>query len=193
MAWTDFLDRVCYELFSNYPLAVTSANRGGAIRSMVLMLRHAYDTEFFVLSHDYSAGRSSYSLRQWPSEEGADINVDTPDIAVKVLTCGVPIPRHGSLFGWLGRDRVTALVATYAKHTPASPEPYWTMLPLAGTPEAQWPPFRDESNFGHWFWKHHRAGKVSSLDSLVAATPGTVFWAVRRRSWARTAAPLRAM
>jgi hypothetical protein len=177
MAWTDFLDRLCYELFSNYPLAVSAVNRGGTVRSMVLMLRYACDTEFFVLSHNRAEGRSSYSLRLWPSEEGADVNAEMPDIAVQVLTCGVPIPRHGSLFGWLAGDRVTALVAFYAKSTPASLEPYWKVLPFAGIPEAQWPPFTDELDLGQWFWKHHRAGKVSSLGSLIAVNPETVFWA----------------
>lgn len=176
-AWIDSLDRTCYELFSKYPLAVTTVKRGCAIRSIVLMLGHAYgNNEFFELSHNYSAGRSFYSLRKWRSDESASIEVDTPDIAVRVLTCGVPIPRHGSLFGWVDGDRVAALVATYARHEAASPEPYWTMLPLAGSRETQWPPFRDEADFGHWFWKHHRAGKIRSLESLVAATPGTVFW-----------------
>jgi hypothetical protein len=77
--------------------------------------------------------------------------------------------------GWTGLGHVTALVAIYAKYTPAS-EPYWAVMPLAGIPEAQWPPFTDEPDFGKWFWKHYRAGNINSLGSLIAATPGAVFW-----------------
>ena len=180
MACVDFLDRECYDLFSSYPLAVSSVNNKGTIQSMILMLRHGYNTEFYVLSRDYVAGQSSYSLRRWPQEEAPDIGAgepDLPDVAVKVLTWGVPIPRHGSFLGWVGLGRVTALVAIYAKCGPASPDPYWTVMPLAGVPEAQWPPFMEEPDFGKWFWKHYRAGSINSLRSLIAAAPGVVFWA----------------
>src|SRR5215472_4234822 len=123
MTSTCFPDRACYELFSDYPLAVSSYNPDETTRSMILMLRECYHTEFFVLSHSYTDGQSSYSLRPWPPEYGADAEADAaglPDNAVKVLTRGVPIPRHGSLLGWTGPGHVTALIAVYAKCTPAS-------------------------------------------------------------------------
>jgi hypothetical protein len=180
MASVDFLGRECHELFSSYPLAVSPVNRSGTLQSMIVMLRESGSTEFFVLYRDYNGDQSFYSLFPWPSEMGADIEtgqLDPPDVAVKVLTWGIPIPRHGSLWGWTGPGHVAALVAVYAKCAPASPEPYWTVMPLAGSPEAQWPPFTGEHDFGEWFWKHHRAGNISSLRSLIAATTDAVFWA----------------
>lgn len=180
MACVDFLGQECYKLFSSYPLAVSPVNHSGTVQSMILMLREGCDTEFFVLSRDYNGGQSSYSLFPWPSEMEPDIGMgklDPPDAAVKVLTWGIPVPRHGSLWGWTELGQVAALVAIYAKCAPASPKPYWTVMPLAGSPEAQWPPFTEGPDFGQWFWKHHRAGNISSLRSLIAATADTVFWA----------------
>lgn len=59
-----------------------------------------------------------------------------PDVVVDAVTHGVPFPQDGSLFGWTHGDGVTALVAVYASYTPASPEPSWAAMPLAGIPEA---------------------------------------------------------
>jgi hypothetical protein len=183
MACIDFFDRACYDLFARYPAAATLVNHHATIRSMTLMLRDGHYTEFFVLSHDCAEGQSSYTLRPWPLEQRSAIEADAsnmPGIAMKVLTLGVPIPRHGSLFGWTTLGRVTALIAIYSKYRPTSPEPYWAVMPLVGTPKEQWPPFTGEPDFGKWFWKHHKAGSISPIGSLIAATRGAVFWADTR-------------
>src|SRR5215471_17103348 len=54
--------------------------------------------------------------------------------------------------------------------------PVWSVMPLVGTPESQWPPFSIERFFGRWFWKDYQAGNIVLLDSLIAANPGIVFW-----------------
>jgi hypothetical protein len=151
---------------------------------MVLMLHSGDDVGFFVLSRDYSEGMPVYSLRPWHANGIVDIEADdggairtVPDILVNAVTRGVPIPRHGSMFGWRCGNPVTALVAVYAKYTPSCPEPCWTVMPLVGIPEAQWPPFTGECLLGHWFWEHYRAGSIVSLGGLIAETPDTVFWA----------------
>ena len=77
-------------------------------------------------------------------------------MVVNALTSGVPLPQDGSLFGWTHGGAVTALVAVYTQYTPTSPVPVWTIMPLAGVPEPQWPPFTDERLFGPWFWEHFR-------------------------------------
>jgi hypothetical protein len=146
---------------------------------MVLTFRDGYDVKFFVLSHDYGEEQPFYSLRAWPAREAAHIEIHAPDVpgvAVKAVTRGVPLPRHGSLFGWARENDVTALVAFYAKYSPRSPDPYWAMMPRADIPEALWPPFTGERFFGSWFWDYYRDGSISSLDELIAGTPGTVFW-----------------
>ena len=50
-------------------------------------------------------------------------------------------------------------------------------MPRAGIPETQWPRFAEEPLLGPWFWEHYRARRLLSLDSLIAANPGVVFWA----------------
>jgi hypothetical protein len=147
---------------------------------MVLMLRDGNDAKFFVLSHDCGEDQPFYSLRPWPAGDAANIEThasDVPGVVVKAVTRGVPIPRHGSLLGWARGNDITALIAFYAKYSLASPDPYWSTMPLADIPEALWPPFTDERFFGCWFWEYYRAGSISSLDDLIAGTPGTVFWA----------------
>ena len=180
MISTSSLYGVCHELFAGYPLAANSVNPSGTIRSMVLMLQDGDDSEFFVLSHNCDEGRPFYSIYPWRSEGivdiGADNSATVPDMVGDALTCGVPIPRHGSLFGWACEDAVTALVVVYAKYTTVSPKPSWAVMPLAGVEEAQWPPFTGERLFGHWFWEHYRAQSIIYLGGLIAETPNTVFW-----------------
>jgi hypothetical protein len=180
MIRTSSLSEACHELFSGYPLAARAANHAGTIRSMVLMLQDGDDSQFFVLSHDSREGRHCYSLRPWRATGTVGIEADggaVPDVAVNAVTRGVPIPRDGSLFGWRYGDAITALVAVYTKYAPACPEPCWTVMPLVGIPETQWPPFTGEHLFGRWFWEHYRAGNIVSVGDLIAAAPDTVFWA----------------
>jgi hypothetical protein len=169
--------KVCHELFINYPLAGRPGNGSEAGRSMILMMQE--DPVFFLLSLDYEKGRPVYSIGLWPAggivEISADDDTPVSDTLVDALTYGVPIPRDGSLFGWIHRASVTALVVVYADES-ESPVPSWAVMPLVGTQEWQWPPFTSERLFGNWFWKHYWAGDVICLDDLVAGTPGTVFW-----------------
>lgn len=180
MIRTSSLYETCHELFDCYPLAVRVVNLSGTIRSMVLVVRDSADAGFFVLQHDCGDSVPFYSLSPWHTGDTVDIEADdtaaVPDVAVTALTRGVPMPRHGSLFGWRHGDAIAALVAVYARYSPESPEPCWAVMPLAGLPEAQWPSFTDERLFGHWFWNHYQAGSIVSLSNLIAGTSGTVFW-----------------
>jgi hypothetical protein len=170
----------CRKLFADYPLAarldVCDVN---TVSSMVLMLQDDERPRFFVLSHR-RGDRPGYLVYPWPAGSIVEIMADTgaeiPDAVRRALSGGVPIPRDGSLFGWSGGDAIAALVVIDAVYTPASPSPSWTVMPLAGIPEAEWPPFTREPTFGYWFWEHYRAGSVISLSDPVAATPDTVFW-----------------
>lgn len=179
MIRTTSLYEACQELFAGYPLAIRAVNHSATIRSMVLMLRDDDDVGFFVLSHDYGDGALLYSICPWPAGDVADIEADggarVPDVLVNAVTCGVPIPRHGSIFGWMGRDAITALVVIYTDYEPARPLPRWTVMPFAGIPESQWPAFTGRL-FGYWFWEYYRTGRIVSLDDLIAETPDTVFW-----------------
>jgi hypothetical protein len=181
MIRTSSLYEACHELFACYPLAARAVNRSGTIGSMVLMLRDGDDGEFFVLSRNCDEGRPFYSVFPWRAEGIVDIEADdsapVPEVVANAVTGGVPIPRHGSLWGWVCEDAVTALVVVYAKYSAALPQPSWSVMPLAGVQEAQWPPFTDERLFGHWFWEHYQTGSIIYLGGLIAETPATVFWA----------------
>jgi hypothetical protein len=180
MIHTSSLYETCHDLFTDYPLAATVINRSGTVRSMVLMLQEGADAGYFILSQYCDKGRSSFSLWVWPAGEIVDIedgaSTAIPDAAVNAVTHGTPIPRDGSLFGWACGDGITALIAVYAEYTPASPEPSWAVMPLAGIPEAQWPPFTGEPLFGNWSWEHFRSAKIVSLADFIAGTLDTVFW-----------------
>ena len=181
MSRVNCLYGACGDLFADYPLAVTTDNPSGSARSMILMQQGGGGgVGFFVLTDDHNEGQHVYSLHPWRAPGGVDIDPDAdaviPDVFAQVIDHGVPVPRHGSLCGWEDRDTVTALVPFYSQYTPESPEPSWATMPIAGSPEDEWPPFADEPFFGHWFWEHYRAGRVISLGDLVAATPGVVFW-----------------
>ena len=155
------------------------------IHSMVLMIRDRDDPKFFVLMRDGAHGKFSYSLWPWsdgPAEvieaDGSATVSEATDIA---LSDGLPIPRDGSLFGWVGGDAYTALLVTYANYTSCEP-PTWWVMPFVEGPEARWPPFTDERVLGHWFWEQHGIGMIVSLESLIAEHPGTVFWVDSRSS-----------
>jgi hypothetical protein len=179
MTGADFLSEVCEGLFRDYPLAVTPDKPGASDHSMILMVRDGYDTDFFVLSRGSREGRYFYSLRPWLAGEAANIEIDASDVSrmtLNVVTRGVPMPRPGSLLGWARGTDISALVAFYAAYSPVSPDPYWAVMPLADIPQSSWPPFAGEPFFGCWFWEYYRAGNISSLDDIIAGTPGTVFW-----------------
>jgi hypothetical protein len=180
MTNTTFLYKACKELFTSYPLAVRAINGSGTIRSMVLLLRNGDNAEFFLLLHNCTEGKPFYSLCPWHGGSITDIDDDDSvamtDGVANVLTHGVPIPQHGSLFGWRFEDFVTNLIAISAEDTPACLEPSWTVMPLAETPETQWPPFIEEHFFGRWFWEHYWAGSIVSLADLISRIPNAVFW-----------------
>jgi hypothetical protein len=170
----------CEELFDGYPLAVRSVDRAGAVHSMVLMVRGGDSADFFMLARHRSEGELFYSLAPW-QEDGPVVDIEAgrgavPEAAATALRRCVPLPRHGSLFGWVPGNAVSALVAVYADYTPEYPEPSWAVLPLAGASASLWPPFTGEEWFGAWFWEYSRTGRIVSLAALIAASPDTVFW-----------------
>ena len=178
MSRASYLYDKCHELFAAYPMAVQSVNPDGTMRSMILMLQDGAHDGFFVLSHDFSQDDSLFWIWSWPAGSVADIDgtADIPDVAANAVTQGVPIPRDGSLFGWTPGGVITALVVIYTEYMPSSPEPGWAVMPLAGIPEVQWPPFTGAPLFGNWTWDGDPDGSIISIDELVAGNPETVFW-----------------
>ncbi len=180
MASTDAMYEACRELFASYPLATSTDDDSGTVQSMVLMLLDGSDIGFFVLLRDSSTSTSAFSLHPWREATVIHIraaaHAAVPGVVADVITRGVPIPRHGSLFGWHQGTSITALIAFYAEHSRARPLPSWAVMPRVGSPEEQWPPFTQESFFGTWFWEHYTAGRIIPLGHLIAEFPETVFW-----------------
>ncbi len=169
----------CRYLFNEYPLAVSAVDQVPSLHTIVLMLRDGEDVRFFVLMRIRGKGRTDYTLSPWRATGAVEIAADggeVPESVANVIEHGIPIPRDGSLFGWAYQEIVTALIVVYASYRPDSPVPVWSVMPLVGTPESQWPPFSIERYFGRWFWKDYQAGNIVRLDGLIAANPGVVFW-----------------
>jgi hypothetical protein len=169
----------CHRLFAEYPLAAEAADESGLVHSMVLLLADGGDASFFMLVADDTEGQHSFSLFPWNADGSVDIGPGddaVPSEYAAVLTDGIPVPRDGSLFGWVHGDAVNALIGIQAEYTPTTPVPSWTAMPLADSPAAEWPPFTRDHLLGSWFWKYHRTGPIVSLDGLIADTSGLVFW-----------------
>jgi hypothetical protein len=172
------LDEACSDLFAGYPLAITSFRHGNKVtESLVLMVLDDQDICFFTLSRPPDPP----SLVPWDNSNTKNVNPGSypndPDDIAGALVRGIPLPRHGSLFGWTPGDCISSLIAFYANPTPPRRLPSWTVMPLVGTPEKRWPPFTNEPVFGRWFWQYYNAGKVVNLGCLISETPCTVFWA----------------
>lgn len=180
------LYETCQELFTNYPLAARAEDPDATIHSMVLMVDDRDTPHFFVLMRDGGHGMFSYSLCPWPDGPAEDIEADrgaaVSEAAAIALTDGLPIPRHGSLFGWVRAGAYTALLAIYTEYRSPGQLPTWSVMPFVDGPEAQWPPFTGERLLGDWFWDQYRIGMIDFLGDLVAAHPGTVFWVDGRDS-----------
>lgn len=180
MICTTSLYDSCGELFARYPLAARALDDAGSVRLMVLMLLEAEDIGFFQLErYWHDNGSFCYSLYPWPSGDIATIEPDgppVPEVVASAVTRGVPLPRHGSLFGWLAGDGITALVGSDTEYVPARQLPRWSVMPLVGMSRAAWPPFVDERFFGRWFWQYYETGNLVALDNLIFGAPHTVFW-----------------
>lgn len=166
------------DLFGRYPLAVEPF-KDSRVRPMVLMTARGGKPQYFVLVHE-SIGGGRCELWPWHGdgdalkiEPGAG---DAPRWAVEAVTGAVPLPRNGSLFGWAPQRSITALIIIYTQHTAEHPEPGWTPMILAGTPERDWPEFTAEHLFGQWFWDHCRAGRIVEAGTHIAASSRAVWW-----------------
>jgi hypothetical protein len=95
---------------------------------------------------------------------------------MNAVTCGVPLPRDGSVFGWKSGQDITALVTFNVRYAPEHPEPSWAVMPLADLPEMRWPPFTGRHVLGRWFWEYHQAGAIVWLDRLIMQNPRAVYW-----------------
>jgi hypothetical protein len=173
------LRTTCSELFARYPQAVNVLNDSGTVRSMVLLLADGGDARFFILNSEGDSEASSFIVRRWRAGDAVDLGDETaliPGWAVDAVTHGMPLPRDGSLYGWVNRGRVTTVIAFYAHYTPEIPEPSWSAMPDADLGTEDWPSFTGEHLVGTWLWEYFRAGRIVDLGPLIARTEGAAFW-----------------
>jgi hypothetical protein len=180
MIRTASLHEACADLFRIFPLAARDLAVGGATRSMVLMLRDGDDAQFFVLMQGSGEAGPLYSVGAWPAGDLVSIDgrgrTPMPDVLASAITRGVPLPRHGSTFGWPDGAVFGAIIVTYTDAAPGRPLPSWSVMPLAGPPASRWPPFTRRAFFGQWFWDDLQAGRIVPLDQVIAGSPDSVFW-----------------
>lgn len=167
----------CQSLFAEFPQAARVTETPWAERSMVLMVPDGDKPRFFILSQEVAAG-SPFSLFPWraPGATTVSPGQSVPDAVGRVLARGVPVPRHGSLFGWTAGSEVTALVSAYTRYTPRTPTPSWAVMPCLDARRDTWPPFTCRKQLGRWFWEYVRSGIILDLHDAIAETSGTVFW-----------------
>jgi len=187
-SWTDnalpkvrasSLLRMCRALFTDYPLAINPVGRGTTSSSMILALPGDGDVAFFVLSRNRRLSGASYALRPWRAPGISRIqpaNVTASEVVMNVVSCGVPLPRDGSVFGWRNERAITALVTFNVRYAPEHSEPSWAVMPLTDVPQMQWPPFIGRRILGRWFWEYHKTGTMVWLDRLITQNPRTLYW-----------------
>jgi hypothetical protein len=176
----------CENLFADYPLAVEPVTAGRTQARMALVLESGTGTTSWTL-HWVKDGQPSafFTVRPWRDrDQGVVIGSGgrtgqqgalSFEEAARVVITSVPFPRNGSMFGWKDGDTVTALILFYSDPE-TDEEPVRSCMPLAGTPESQWPPFLGERLFGSWFWEYCRTGRIVDLGSLAGQTQRMVFW-----------------
>jgi hypothetical protein len=168
----------CRQLFRFHPLAVAPPGADGGDGSMVLRHRTA---GYFVLTRE---GDDAFVLRSWNTRDGIEEKIRprqaVPDLVCEVIVRCLPVPRHGTLLGWITGKQVTALLPVHA--APASgpspaPGPEMRVLPLDGaSQEWHWPPFT-LSPLDEWrLWEYIDWNELIDVLPLIAEHPGRVLW-----------------
>jgi hypothetical protein len=170
----------CVQLFGRYPLAITP-NTGG-YRSMVLMTRHTGSAGFFVLTQ---AGDDLFLIRSWNRREGVnhEIRPGEPASGViqQLITGSMPLPRDGSLLGWVADNQVTTMLVVHCRHPETwdgvAPVPEIRVMPMAGTSEVlQWPPFTASPLEDGRLWQYVSWGQIVDIVPLITQSIGSAFW-----------------
>jgi hypothetical protein len=170
----------CLRIFRQYPLAVRRHYAEHRYGSMVLMDAGHGAVRYFVLIMEWD---DLFVLRHWDRRAGPRLEIgrDEPapgDVAPLLESC-VPVPRDGALLGWLAGQQVRAVLAAHGRlpepWEDASAVPGMTVLPLAASPPADWPPFADDPLGGGRLWRHAERGQLVDLAPLLACRAGRAF------------------
>jgi hypothetical protein len=169
----------CLQLFRFHPLAVAPPGTDGADGSMVLRHRKA---GYFVLTRE---GGDAFVLRSWNSRDGIEEKIrpreSVPDLVCEVIARCLPVPRHGTLLGWITGKQVTALLPVHSAPDPGSsspaPGPEVRVLPLEETSqEWHWPPFTLDPLDEWRLWEYVDWNELVDVAPLIDEHPGCVLW-----------------
>ncbi|HVT68549.1 MAG TPA: hypothetical protein VHF26_12420 [Trebonia sp.] len=171
----------CQRLFRAYPLAVRRHYAEHRYGSMVLMNGVHRSARFLVLIMEWD---DRFVLRHWDRRHGARVQIgpDTPvsgDVRA-LIEASVPVPRDGTLLGWVAGGQVQALLAAYGRlpepWDDASAVPGMLVMPLVGTQPASWPPLVPAPLGDGRLWDFIQRGQLADIGPLVSRHAGRVFW-----------------
>jgi hypothetical protein len=168
----------CLRLFRSYPLAVTPVYASGWRRSIVLRHRAFEGSGFYVLTQD-PAGH--FTLRPWRPDEGESHEISpgtpVPVVSHRVITEGMPVPRDGSLLGWVSDRQATVLLSVYhGDLTSQVNGPQMRVLAMVGSEPVRWPPFTVSPLDDGRLWEYVERGEIVDLACLVACSGGGASW-----------------
>jgi hypothetical protein len=146
---------------------------------MVLMDWTAAGGCFFTLTRDREG---LFVTRPW---NGQDAGAETrppeavDDAIVRVIANGMPVPRDGTLLGWVPDRQVTAMLSVHSGHPPGSgaavPVPEIQVMPMAGTGALDWPPFTASPFVGGRLWDYLDRGQIVDVFPLLTRSAGQAF------------------
>jgi hypothetical protein len=177
----DSVFEACLRLFCRYPLAIRRHYAEHRYGSLVLMNRAAGRTGFFVLVMEWD---DLFVIRPWDRRDGARVAIrpgePVSDDVREVIESAVPVPRDGTLLGWMDGHKVQALIAVYGRLTEPwddpSAVPGVLVMPFAGSQPPDWPSLTDSPLDGGRLWQSLQRGQLADLTALAARRPGCVYW-----------------
>ena len=169
----------CLELFGSYPLAIRRHYAERRYGSLVLRERTA--GRFYVLVMEWD---DLFVLRPWDRRDGAR-ELIRPDQSAsgdvrRVIESAVPVPRDGTLLGWLAGRQVQAVIAAHGRLTEPWEDPAAVpgvlVMPATGSRPADWPPFTSGPLDDGRLWESVKRGRLADLVPLVSRQPGLAYW-----------------
>jgi hypothetical protein len=174
-------------MFGDYPEAVASVNTSGTIRTMHLAVpTTGGGAGFYTLWHLTPPHQGpSYGLYRWPAREpskGLKVEPGTPATGKfahvpRLLRTAVPLPRDGSVYGWLNHNTVTTWMVFYTRTDDHRNEPTWFPMHLESAKRRDWANTAGRDFWRYPFWAQLRAGQIVPLGPSIASAPGTFYWA----------------
>lgn len=172
----------CLRLFRNYPLAVR--RHYAEYRFGSLVLRDRTDKSFYVLVMERD---DLFVIRPWDRRNRARVLIRPGEPAARdvrrLIESAVPVPRDGTLLGWLAGSQVQAVIASYGRLTEPWDDPAAVpgvlVMPPVGSRPADWPPFTAGPLEDGRLWESVRRGELADLAPVVSRRPGRVYWVPR--------------